>query len=225
MDSIRKGKRFLFRGAAGIIPRLAGITSGMLPGGEIKDYCPTAAPGVIIVGSHVGLSSRQLNRLLQQERVKPIELDVDRLEQSDLLPTISVSIHNALAGKETAVIFTSRKERRDFNTSEERLAFGKKVSDALVSLARSLPGETAYLVGKGGITSHDLLSRGLELETARLIGQVVPGVSMVRCPANHSRHPHMPFVIFPGNIGQDDDLARVRALLEAGGSPDVTSAT
>ena len=214
MNSIRAGKRFLFRGAAGLIPALADIKSGLLSEEEIHDNCPTAGPGVIIVGSHVGLSSRQLNHLIHQKNVVSIELDVNRLDQSAFLDSISASINNTLAQKKTAVVFTSREERRDFNTPEKRLQFGKKVSDTLVKLARSLPRETAYLVGKGGITSHDVLSRGLELETTRLIGQVVPGVSMVRCPENHPRYPSMPFIIFPGNIGQDDDLARVRARLE-----------
>jgi uncharacterized protein YgbK (DUF1537 family) len=66
-----------------------------------------------------------------------------------------------------------------------------------------------FLISKGGITSNDTLSTGLALRTARLLGQVLPGVSMVRCPDDHPRYPGMPVVIFPGNVGDDQALATV----------------
>jgi len=47
------------------------------------------------------------------------------------------------------------------------------------------------------------------LRTARLLGQILPGVSVVRCPPDHPRFADMPVVIFPGNVGDDHALATV----------------
>ncbi|MCB1850954.1 MAG: four-carbon acid sugar kinase family protein, partial [Gammaproteobacteria bacterium] len=60
-------------------------------------------------------------------------------------------------------------------------------------------------------TSNDILSRGLELRTARVLGQVMAGCSVVHCPDTHPRFPGMPVVIFPGNVGADDGLVQVLA--------------
>jgi uncharacterized protein YgbK (DUF1537 family) len=42
-----------------------------------------------------------------------------------------------------------------------------------------------------------------------VLGQVLAGCSVVRCPADHPRFPDMPVVIFPGNVGDDAALATV----------------
>ena len=74
---------------------------------------------------------------------------------------------------------------------------------------RRLPADIGFLISKGGITSNDTLSKGLALRTARVLGQVRAGCSVVRCPADHPRFPDLPVVIFPGNVGDDETLAEV----------------
>ncbi|MCB1759774.1 MAG: hypothetical protein KDI68_08355 [Gammaproteobacteria bacterium] len=110
----------------------------------------------------------------------------------------------------TTVIHTSRGERV-FGDTRERLAFGEQISAFLVDVVRGLPCELGFLVSKGGITSNEILSRGLELHTARVLGQVMAGCSVVRCPDTHPRFPGMPVVIFPGNVGADNGLVEVLA--------------
>ncbi len=46
----------------------------------------------------------------------------------------------------------------------------------------------------------------------RLLGQILPGCSVVQTPAEH-KHPQIPVVIFPGNVGQVDWLSRALELL------------
>jgi len=65
------------------------------------------------------------------------------------------------------------------------------------------------LISKGGITSNDVLSTGLALRSARLLGQVLAGCSMVRTPANHPQFPNLPVVLFPGNVGDNKALVTV----------------
>ncbi len=111
-----------------------------------------------------------------------------------------------------AVLYTSRSERR-FPCKAERLAFGDRVSAFLIGLTRDLPRDIGFLISKGGITSNDTLSQGLALRTARVLGQVHAGCSVVRCPADHPRFPDLPVVIFPGNVGDDEALAEVYGIL------------
>ena len=87
------------------------------------------------------------------------------------------------------------------------LAFGEVVSAFLMDVVRNLPTTLGFLISKGGITSNDVLSSGLALRTSRVVGQILPGCSVVRCPADHPRFPDLPVVIFPGNVGDADALA------------------
>ena len=76
-------------------------------------------------------------------------------------------------------------------------------------LVRNVPRATGFLISKGGITSNDTLSTGLALRTARVVGQIRAGCSVVVCPDDHPRYPGLPVVIFPGNVGGDDALTEV----------------
>ncbi|MGF1672453.1 MAG: nucleotide-binding domain containing protein, partial [Rivularia sp. (in: cyanobacteria)] len=87
--------------------------------------------------------------------------------------------------------------------------FGAKVSGLLMDVVRGLPSDIGFLISKGGITSNDVLSTGLALKTARLLGQVHKGVSMVRTPENHPQFPNLPVVLFPGNVGDRDAVFTV----------------
>jgi len=78
-----------------------------------------------------------------------------------------------------------------------------------MDLLRHLPADIGFLISKGGITSNDTLSDGLALTTARLLGQVLAGVSMVRTAADHPQFPNLPVVLFPGNVGDATALATV----------------
>ena len=112
------------------------------------------------------------------------------------------------ANGQTPVVYTSRQELT-FDNAQTRLDFGEAVSGLLMDVIRNLPSDIGFLISKGGITSNDTLSTGLALQTARLLGQVIPGVSMVRTPADHPQFPDLPVVLFPGNVGDADALATV----------------
>ena len=127
---------------------------------------------------------------------------------SQVLKAVLQQAEAAFASGKTSVVYTSRGEVQ-FADQAARLAFGEAVSALLMDVIRNLPQDIGFLIGKGGITSNDMLSAGLALRAARVMGQVAPGVSVVRCPADHPRFPDMPVVIFPGNVGDDDALALV----------------
>jgi uncharacterized protein YgbK (DUF1537 family) len=76
-----------------------------------------------------------------------------------------------------------------------------------MDIVRALPGDIGFLISKGGITSNDVLSTGLSLQSARLLGQILPGVSMVKTNGEHPLFPNLPVVLFPGNVGDAWGLA------------------
>ena len=105
----------------------------------------------------------------------------------------------------TPVVFTARKEVR-IDDVEKRQQLGKTVSDFLVDIVRRLPYIPSYLVAKGGITSHDILTHGLEVSTARVMGQAVNSVPCIMAQRNGK---NLPYIIFPGNVGGTDSLREV----------------
>jgi len=211
LQAAAEGKRFLFRSAASILTSLANLGSQPIPPEQMGKYKPTAQAGVIIVGSHVQKTTEQLQNLLKEPEVVGLEVDVTRLrdfpeDRANLLGEILNKIKILHENQKTPVIYTSRQEL-SFTTVQQRLDFGVGVSSLLMDIVRALPGDIGFLISKGGITSNDVLSTGLSLQSARLLGQILPGVSMVKTNGEHPLFPNLPVVLFPGNVGDAWGLA------------------
>jgi uncharacterized protein YgbK (DUF1537 family) len=208
-----RGKRFLFRSAASILTSLANLGPQAIAADRMSQYVRNGKPGAVIVGSHVKKTTEQLECLLQEPEIVGIEVDVSQLladseSQRRLLDeTLEKCDRLHRAGK-TIVVYTSRQELTftDINT---RLAFGVAVSDLLMNIVQGLPADIGFLISKGGITSNDVLSKGLALTSARLLGQILAGCSMIQTPKEHPKFPNLPVVLFPGNVGDANALATV----------------
>ncbi|MBL0038141.1 MAG: four-carbon acid sugar kinase family protein [Nitrosomonadales bacterium] len=202
------GKRFLFRSAASLLAALAQLPPQPVAASAMRQYVRNGKSGAVIVGSHVKKTTAQLNKLLKEPDIIAIEVDVDLIatERSALLQKVLHQAALAHAANATSVIYTSRAER-GFADKAARLAFGEQVSAFLMDVVRGLPTTLGFLISKGGITSNDVLSDGLALKASRVLGQILPGCSVVRCPSDHPRYTEMLVVIFPGNVGDDDALA------------------
>ncbi len=216
------GKKFLLRSAASILTSLAALGPQPLAAEEMRQYVRGGTPGIILVGSHVKKSTQQLERLLQEEsEVVGVEVDVSHLAEgfpdprATLLKNILEKVYAVHAEGKTPVIYTSRKELT-FENVRVRLEFGVAVSELLMDIVRGLPEGIGFLISKGGITSNDTLSKGLALTTARLLGQVLAGCSMVRTPTDHPKFPELPVVLFPGNVGDVNGLVTVYRRLSSG---------
>ena len=207
------GKRFLFRSAAGLLSSLAQLDQQPTPPEEMGSYRPTDNPGVVLVGSHVQKTTQQLNRLLEEEGVTGIEVDVVRLrdrpeDKAAILKETLTEVEGVFESGKTPVVYTSRKEL-SFSDVQQRLQFGKDVSALLMDVVKGLPDSISFLISKGGITSNDVLSVGLNLTLARLLGQILAGCSVIRTEPTHPQFPNLPVVLFPGNVGDRDGLAAV----------------
>ncbi|NCO74823.1 MAG: four-carbon acid sugar kinase family protein [Cyanobacteria bacterium] len=205
-----EGKKFLFRSAASILTSLARLGKQPIEAEAMAKYKPTDKSGVIIVGSHVQKTTQQLTQLLQQSDIVGIEIDVtflrDNLQNREKIITSALTkITETLDNNLTPVVYTSRQEL-SFPDIETRLEFGKQVSAVLMDIVRNLPSDIGFLISKGGITSNDVLSDGLALKEARLLGQILAGCSVIITPKNHHLFPNLPVVLFPGNVGDENGL-------------------
>jgi uncharacterized protein YgbK (DUF1537 family) len=209
-----QGKRFLFRSAASILTALAALPQQPVAPENMAEYVRGGKPGAIIVGSHVKKTTQQLEKLLQAEGIVGIEVNVTELlgdnadESVTLLSNVVNKIQTVHDAGNTPVIYTSREELA-FENTKARLDFGVKVSSFLMDIVQRLPSDIGFLISKGGITSNDVLSKGLSLTSARLLGQILAGCSMVITSPEHPLFPNLPVVLFPGNVGNADGLSIV----------------
>lgn len=208
------GKRFLFRSAASLLTALAGLPPQPVPADEMSQYVRGGKPGAVIVGSHVKKTTQQLEQLLKESGIVGVEVDVaqlldDSLDQpGKLLNQTREKVHAAHNAGKTPVVYTSRQEL-EFADVQTRLQFGADVSALLMDIVQGLPTDIGFLISKGGITSNDVLSKGLALTSARLLGQILAGCSIVRTAADHPQFPNLPVVLFPGNVGDADALVKI----------------
>lgn len=201
------GKRWLFRSAASLLTALAKLPQQPVAAEAFATLVRDRQPGAVVVGSHVAKTTAQLTALLKERGVVGLPLDVARLPdaRAAVVDELTAGIAHAHARGLTPVVFTSRSERQFANIAE-RLAFGESVSGTLMDVVKRLPDTLGFLISKGGITSNDVLSTGLALTASRVLGQILPGVTVVQTPPGH-RLPQLPVVIFPGNVGGDGALA------------------
>ena len=217
LAAVREGKRFAFQSAASMVKALGAVPERPLLGPEIVRG---DGPGLFMVGSHVRRTTDQLARLLHLDDVSGVELPVGEAlhRGDDLRDELVAGIAALWQEGATPVVHTTREELR-FDSKGERLRAGQRISAVLSGIVARLPAAPSYLVGKGGITSHDILVDGLAVQKATVLGQLSPGVPVIAVPEG-GRFGGMPYVIFPGNVGDEDTLVHVyRKLCAKTGRP------
>ena len=82
------------------------------------------------------------------------------------------------------------------------------------TVREALGARPAWIVAKGGITSHDVARHGLGIRRAEVAGQLFPGVISLLRPLDAAPGAiGVPYVVFAGNVGDDGTLADVVAIL------------
>lgn len=168
--------------------------------------------GLVVVGSHVPLTTAQLGAL-QADRpdTVTIELDVrslidDRREPHlvDRADAVARAIESG-----TVIVHTSR-ELVTGRDGAESLEIARRVSSGLVELvARVLElAPPRFVIAKGGITSSDVASEALQIRRATVVGPMLPGIVSLWQPQVGPAL-GIPFVVFAGNVGDTDSLALV----------------
>jgi len=227
LEIASEGKRFLFRSAASLLTAFAQLPPQPVASEAMAQYVRNQQPGVILVGSHVSKTSQQLAHLRQHTDITAVHVDVKQLNVADPLQwnetaarlgqDVLKQIETAHQAGNSVVIYTTREELQ-FADQATRLAFGQRLSNFLMDIVSRLPASIGFLISKGGITSNDVLSTGLNLTVSRVVGQILPGCSVIRCPEDHTRFPNLPVVIFPGNVGDETAITRAYHILTSSGT-------
>lgn len=175
-----------------------------------------ARGGLIVVGSHVPLTTAQLDEL---RRARPetatIELDVRRLIDDRREEHLDDRARAVAAALETGeVIVHTTRELVTGRDGDESLAIARQVSSGVVELVRRVLGiaPPRFVIAKGGITSSDVASEALEIRRATVLGPMLPGIVSLWQP-EAGPAVGIPYIVFAGNVGDTDSLARVVATL------------
>ena len=174
--------------------------------------------GLVVVGSHVGLTTTQLRAVQERGTLAEVEIHVPSVLDERREQHLAAVAAQATATLRTSdcVVFTSRDLVRTDDPAES-LAIARSVSDAVVEVVRRVrAAKPAWVVAKGGITSHEVAENGLGIRRARVEGQFWPGqVSLFSAQEAPDEVMGAPYVVFPGNVGGEQALADVVDVLTA----------
>jgi len=215
LNAEARGKRFLYRTAASFVQVRAGLSPRpLLTRADFE--MPESGGGLIIVGSYVPRTTSQVTALLALGDVSGMEMSVEALlddgRRQDEVARVAQFVDNTLHGDGDVVIYTSRELITD-DDPEESLGIGNRISEGLISILCMISTRPRYLVAKGGITASDVATRGLNVKRAMVPGQILPGVPVWQL-GPESCYPGMPYIVFPGNVGDPEALADVVRMLK-----------
>ncbi len=206
-----KGVHYLLRSAAAVPKALGHIDDRpLLSRAEMCGH-GDGTGGLVIVGSHVAKTTRQLECLRASGLpLCFVEFDVSGWRRPGALreETRRAADEAAEAMREgkTAVVYTSRTlvapEGMD---AEQMLRLSVDISDALTAVVSSLSLRPRFLIAKGGITSSDVGVKALRVRKATVLGQAQPGIPVWKT-GEESLFPGLSYIIFPGNVGGDSTL-------------------
>jgi uncharacterized protein YgbK (DUF1537 family) len=170
----------------------------------------------VVVGSHVELTSRQLAKLGERRKFVNVELDVPALlERPDEHIDPAVATAAAALQDNLVVLSTSRSLVKGRNEIES-LDIARRVSAALTEAAGRIVAtrRPGFVVAKGGITSSDVATGSLGIDRAWVRGSLLPGIVSLWEPVSGPAQ-GLPYVVFAGNVGDENSLADVINRLEA----------
>ncbi len=217
--AISQGKYFLFRTAAGFVKELGAIADKPLLMRQEMVTTNIGTGGIVVVGSHTQKTTSQVEQLKTLEGIRFIEFNSDLVLEANRFREEIASVvkleEDLLTHGVTVVVYTKRKLLTLENDSkEDALERSIKISDAVQSLVGRLNVTPAFVVAKGGITSSDIGTRALKVKRANVLGQIRPGIPVWQT-GEESKFPHIPYVIFPGNVGEQNTLKEVVEILLA----------
>ncbi len=213
LDAVKEGKQFLARTAAAFPKVLGGVTDRPLLGRK-ELIAESGSGGIVLVGSHVKKTTMQLECLMQSEAaLSYIEFDVNTCFVPGGLAAetarVTAEAEAAIQNKKTAVVYTSRKLLvPDTADKDEILKVSVEISDAVTAVIGNLSVKPAFILAKGGITSSDVGTKALRVKKATVMGQVLKGIP-VWMTGEESKFPGMPYIIFPGNVGDETALRQI----------------
>lgn len=209
------GKHFIVRCAASFVKSAGCFEPQPLLSGNRLKMKGNRNGGLIIAGSYVEKTTEQLKNL--EESGLPFHF-IEFKQESQCIGRV---VEEKLRLGENVVIYTSRKPLDCKTlTPEQTLMHSVAISEALVGIVGEIQSPPSFFIAKGGITSSDMGTKALRVKQARVLGQALSGVP-VWMTGEESRFPGLPFIIFPGNVGNRESLRLLaeKIITEAGTEP------
>ena len=215
------GATFVYRvGPPFVRARIGQAPRAPLSAAEARpaDFAPDsdAAGGLIVVGSHVGLTGRQVDALRAATATPEVVLDVPAVLDPAKRGAHVLAVAERAAGalRSGNVVVRRGGAFVAGRNAEESLDFARRVSAAVVEVVQRIVAARCprFVIAKGGITSSDVAGRGLGINRALVRGPMLPGIVSLWEPQDGPAA-GVPYIVFAGNVGDDDSLARVVATL------------
>jgi uncharacterized protein YgbK (DUF1537 family) len=209
LGALDSGRRVVVRSGAPLAAVIAGRASaGLLAPPLTHERGAT----LVVCGSHTSGATAQLGRVVEEFGVEPVMIRTDSAfaDPGAEGHTAGAAVGERLRQRGLAVLATERVRRPEDGT----LQHGERVMRALMTALSDRADEVGVVVSKGGITSAEVARVALGARSARVRGQVVPGVSVWDLEGRTRRHT---LVVVPGNVGEAETLTAVlRAVGVAG---------
>lgn len=218
IEAVAQGKEFMFRSAAAIPKILGGVSDvSLLTKNQLIEEGEKNG-GIVLIGSHVNKTTQQFEALKNtQHPMEFIEFNQHLVLQENGLENevervIALADEKIRTGK-NVVVYT-RRDRFDLDSKDKdkQLEVSVRISDAVTSIIGKLEVKPRFIIAKGGITSSDVGTKALRVKKALVMGQIKPGIP-VWMTGEDSKFPKMPYIIFPGNVGEIDTLKEIVDLL------------
>ena len=217
--ALERGRHFLYRTAADFVKAMGAITDRPLLNKQ-ELMGDKVGAGLIIVGSHTAKTTAQLERLKGLAGTELIPFMSSRvLDGQDALEAeserVRLMVDDSLLSGVTPVVYTERTLLEvPGDTGEEALRRSVAISAGLCAVGEGLTHRPSFIIAKGGITSSDMAVRTLRIRRGWVMGQILPGIPVWRT-GDESIYPGIPYIIFPGNVGDEDALYRIVKIMIA----------
>jgi uncharacterized protein YgbK (DUF1537 family) len=218
-EAERRGKKLLYRvGPPFVRGRIGQQVRAPLTADEAyAGATPATGGGLIVVGSHVGLTTRQLKQLTDHHAsARVVELDVALLlDDATAEQELTRVLKSVVAGLDDGdvILHTSRMLVK-VDDPAESLRIARTVSAAVVNVVqRTLAAHPPrFVIAKGGITSSDVAAHGLQIRHGMVRGPMLPGIVSLWEPVDGPAK-GIPYIVFAGNVGDDQSLLDVVRIL------------
>jgi uncharacterized protein YgbK (DUF1537 family) len=211
LDLVAEGYRAATADGGSVIVRCAPTFAGVLAGTTASALVPppvTRNDVLVVCGSYVPQSTRQVSELLDARPGSLVEADVLALASDDPsaeIAQLAAEVSRRLAANRLAVLATPRERPVGTTTLEA----GERIAAGLARVVATVHPSPSLIVAKGGITAAVTLRDGVGAAEADVVGPVEPGVSLwsARWPDGSV----LDYVVVPGNVGDHELLARLVA--------------
>lgn len=216
LDAEATGMSFVYRVGPSFVRARVGQDAHLpIEDERLAALVEPGAHGLVVVGSHVGLTSRQLAKLGERRQFVSVELDVPTLLENPDEHIAAAVEYATKALRDSLVVLSTSRTLVKGRDETESLGIARRVSAALTTTARQIV-EThrpSFVVAKGGITSSDVATQALGIGRAWVRGSLLPGIVSLWEPVSGLAQ-GLPYIVFAGNVGDEDSLADVVDRLE-----------